>query len=225
MDDWRKLRSMNLAGILYDEADEFTPEDFEGMSSRLRQTRRPPRPASSATRRIERHGTVLACNPRGKNWIYRDFVDPQTRKKETEHFTSTTLDNPYLPVSFVNDMLAMPDPWVRAFVLCKFDDLVGAVYPEFAWDTHVIKPLKEYDPTGSSSWASTPARAPATPRCGATTTRPAPAGGHRRVQRDRPGRQRARDGVAQDRGRGTAAASAPGSPTRSRSPPATAART
>jgi PBSX family phage terminase large subunit len=148
MDDWRKLRSMNLAGILYDEADEFTPEDFEGMSSRLRQTRPTAKARSLGYTRIERHGTVLACNPRGKNWIYRDFVDPQSRKAESEFFTSTTLDNPYLPVSYVNDMLAMPDPWVRAFVLCRFDDLVGAVYPEFAWDTHVIRPLKDYDPRG-----------------------------------------------------------------------------
>jgi PBSX family phage terminase large subunit len=146
-DDWRKHRSMNLAGILYDEADEFTPEDFDGMSSRLRQTRPTAKARELGHTRIERHGTVLACNPRGKNWIYNDFVDPQTRKPETAHFTSTTLDNPYLPVSFVNDMLGMPDPWVRAFVLCKFDDLVGAIYPEWAYESHVVK-RPEFRPDG-----------------------------------------------------------------------------
>jgi hypothetical protein len=49
------------------------------------------------------------------------------------------------PHRYVNDMLEMPEPWVRRYVFCSFDDFEGTIYPEWAWDTHVVKPYA-YDP-------------------------------------------------------------------------------
>lgn len=148
MDDWRKHRSMNLAFILWDEADEFTIEDYEGMQSRIRQTQ--PLPAARAqghTARLPRRGNILASNPSGKNWIWQRFVGPE-KKRGHEAFLSSSLDNPTLPLDTINTWLDMPDAWVRRFVLCSFDDFEGAIYPEWSYDTHVVEPYESYHPDG-----------------------------------------------------------------------------
>lgn len=148
-DDWRKHRSLNLAYIVWDEADEFEADDFDGLQSRVRQTSPTPAARALGHTTIERRGNILATNPRGHNWLYQYAVDPKTRKEGWEHWVSSSLDNPYLPLDTINDWLGMPDPWVRRYVLCSFDEFAGAVYPDWSWDTHVIEPLKgKYDPQG-----------------------------------------------------------------------------
>ncbi len=143
MDDWKKHRSHNLTAILWDEADEFTREDYDGMQSRIRQMHRTPcAKALGHTTSIVRNGNILACNPWGHNWIWEDFINLASRKPGTAYWTSTSFDNPYLTRDYLERLLAMPDPWVRRFVLCSFDEFAGAVYPEWSYDTHVIAPLK-----------------------------------------------------------------------------------
>lgn len=141
MDDWKKLRSLNLAFIFYDEADEFTPEDYEGMNSRLRQTKPHPVAQKQGAGPITRRGTILACNPQGRNWIWHRFVSDD-RKDSTAYWTSSSLDNPYLPLDYINSLLDMPDAWVRRFVLCSFDEFGGAIYPTWDWSTHVVPRMK-----------------------------------------------------------------------------------
>lgn len=155
MDDWKKHRSMNLTGIFWDEADEFSRDDFEGMQSRIRQMHRVNRGQHGRSDKITHQGNVLAANPWGHNWFWEDFVNESTRRRSTEFWTSTSFDNPFLGRAYLERLLAMPDPWVRRFVLCSFDEFAGSIYPEWSWDTHVIEPYKDsagryaYDP---SSW-------------------------------------------------------------------------
>lgn len=143
-DDWKKHRSMNLAFIVWDEADEFSPEDFDGLQSRVRQETPTPEARRLGHKRITRNGNILACNPWGHNWIWQYFVDEHNSKHRFDSacWISTSFDNPYLPVATLQAWLAMPDPWVRRFVLCSFDDFAGAIYPEWSYDTHVIEPFK-----------------------------------------------------------------------------------
>jgi PBSX family phage terminase large subunit len=144
MDDWRKLRSMNLAFIFWDEADEFTPEDIEGMSSRLRQTKPTPAAKELGFTSIDRRGHIFASNPQGKNFLWQRFVNEHTRSPNTAYWTSSSLDNPFLPLDYIESLLSMPDPWVRRYVLCSFDDFAGQIYESWGWDTHVIHPYMSY---------------------------------------------------------------------------------
>lgn len=140
MDDWRKLRSMNLAFILYDEADEIDEESYIGMLSRLRQTKPTAVARAQGAGPITRRGVLLACNPQGKNWIWKRFVSSE-KAPRTAYWKSTSLDNPFLPLEYIDSLLAMPDPWVRRFVLCDFDEFGGAIYPDWRYETHVIPPI------------------------------------------------------------------------------------
>ena len=153
MDDWKKHRSLNLAGVLWDEADEFTREDFEGINTRIRQVHPTRQAKDLGYGPIARRGNILASNPQGHNWLWENAIDAASKKADTEFFISTSFDNPYLPADYLDNLLAMPDPWVRRYVLCSFDEFAGAIYPEWGWDSHVLPPFKDpqgryaYDPT------------------------------------------------------------------------------
>jgi PBSX family phage terminase large subunit len=151
-DDWRKHRSHNLAFIVWDEADEFTPEDYEGLQSRIRQTKRTPEArALGHTGPPNRIGNILACNPQGHNWIWKDFISDD-RKDGTAAWISTSFDNPYLAPEYFDRLLSMPEPWIRRYVMASFDEFAGAIYPDWSYNTHVIPPVKDsagkykYDP-------------------------------------------------------------------------------
>lgn len=146
LDDWRKLRSMNLAYILYDEADEIDEEAYIGMMSRVRQTRPTAAAKALGATSVDRRGIVLACNPQGHNWIWKRFVSDQAAPN-TRWFKSSSLDNPFLPREYIDSLLAMPKPWVQRYVLCGFDDFAGQIYTEWTWDTHVVPMPSGFDPT------------------------------------------------------------------------------
>jgi PBSX family phage terminase large subunit len=154
MPDWRRLKSMNLAFILWDEADEFMQEEFEGMQTRIRQVHptKEARALGAADIPDSARGNILASNPSGKNWLYREAFE--SGRAGVAAWISTSFDNPFIPKATLDRWLAMPEPWVRRFVMCSFDEFSGAVYPDWGWESHVIEPFQSggryrYDP---SSW-------------------------------------------------------------------------
>lgn len=153
LDNWDKHRSLNVGFIAYDEANEIDEETYRGMASRVRQRDITARARELGhAHEITRRGIWLATNPGGHDWLWRRFhPESKERQEGTEHFISTTLDNPYLPPEYVESLLQYPEPWVRRYVLCQFDDFAGRIYEDWAWDTHVVPPLKEI-PAGSVHW-------------------------------------------------------------------------
>lgn len=139
LDDWNKLRSMNLGFFVVDEADEIDEESYEGMLSRVRQREPTAMAQAAGAPEITRRGIWLASNPAGRNWLWRRSVNPVTRQDQTEYFTSTSFDNPYLPPEFIESLLRYPKQWVRRYVLCQFDDFAGQIYESWNWDEHVLK--------------------------------------------------------------------------------------
>lgn len=137
MDDWKKHKSLNLAYILWDEADEFTEEDYLGMQSRIRQTIALGEMNEGA--KITRRGMVLATNPNGHDWLWRRFINAPM--PGTSYFTSTSFDNPFLPPSFLQQLMEYPEPWIKRYVLCQFDDFAGQVYEEFSYELNMIDPI------------------------------------------------------------------------------------
>ncbi len=148
LDDWTKLKSLSLAAIYYDEADEIDEDTYVGLMSRVRQRVPTPTARKLNAPEISRRTIVSASNPAGHNWLWKRFVSADAAPG-TEWFKSTSLDNPFLPLTYIDSMLAMPKPWVRRYVLCDFDDFGGQIYGEWGWDSHVIEPYRQgYDAAG-----------------------------------------------------------------------------
>lgn len=146
VDDWQKLRSMNLGFVFYDEADEFTEEEYNGIKSRLRQKEPTAQAKALGITEVTKRGIWAACNPAGHNWLWRKAVNPDTREPQIDYFKSTSFDNPYLPPEFIEDLLRYPKQWIKRYVLCQFDDFAGQIYEEWNWDEHVIKDELKINP-------------------------------------------------------------------------------
>lgn len=140
IDDWQKHKSLNLALWYPDELSEFDEGTFNGMSGRTRQVELTPE-----ARELGYTGTVPewvrgvmgASNPNGHDWMWRRFVDEPERR--SAHWVGTSLDNPHLPEDYLRTLLAMPESWVKRYVLSSFDDFGGLVYPEWGEATHVYR--------------------------------------------------------------------------------------
>lgn len=144
LDNWEKLKSLSLAGMFFDEADEIDAETYEGLLSRLRQAVPTVEAKRQGFTEIKRNIVCSASNPAGHNWLWERFVSDKTKAPNTEWFKSTSLDNPHLRMDYLESLLAMPEPWVRRYVLCTFDEFGGQIYQDWGWDTHVIRPYTEY---------------------------------------------------------------------------------
>jgi PBSX family phage terminase large subunit len=139
LDDWMKLKSLSLAYIFYDEADEIDEDTYVGMMSRVRQRQPTAKARTLGAVPITRRGIVCAANPAGHNWLWRRFVSEKDKAPNTEWFKSTSLDNPYLPLTYIDSLLAMPDPWVRRYVMCDFDEFGGQIYEDWGHE-HMVEP-------------------------------------------------------------------------------------
>jgi hypothetical protein len=131
-------------GVFVDEADEIDEETWDGLVSRLRQAV----PRAGISGHIPFQIIRAACNPAGKNWLWRRFVKDADRTHEG--WISTSLDNPYNPLSYIEHLLTYPEQWVRRYVFCSFEDFEGTIYPAWDWSTHVVEPYGEgsLDPNG-----------------------------------------------------------------------------
>lgn len=147
IDDWMKHKSLNLGFIFFDEMSEFDADTFHGMRTRLRQRELTPEAYQRGyTGHIPRHGAWGATNPAGHDWVWELFhPDSKDRLPEADAHFSTTLDNPFLPQDYVDDMLSMPRPYVMRFVLCQFDDFAGRIYEEFG-EPGTIVPHPTWEP-------------------------------------------------------------------------------
>ncbi len=158
IDDWLKHKSLNLGFIFFDEFTEFDEDTFHGMRMRLRQSDLTPEAISMGySQKITRHGAWGATNPAGHDWVYRLFhPDSKDRMKAdggVEAFFSTTLDNPFLPPDYVDDMLGMPKMFVMRYVLCQFDDFAGRIYERFGEPGTIIPhPRWPPDQAGPMVW-------------------------------------------------------------------------
>lgn len=136
IDDWQRLMGMNLGFIAWDEMNEFTEEEYDGILSRLRQVD----PARDGLPPITRRVSFGASNPHGHDWLWRRFV----KEGRGAWFKSTSFDNPYLPIDYLDKLLSYPEPWIRRYVMCQFDDFGGQIYEDWNINDHMIKGELEY---------------------------------------------------------------------------------
>lgn len=142
IDEWEKQKSQNLGFLAIDEVDEFDEETLEGLKSRVRQKEPLPDARLHGATKITRRGIWCASNPAGHNWVWRRTVNEKTKLAGTAYWKSTSFDNPYLPPEYLDSLMQYPEPWIRRYVLCQFDDFAGQIYEEWNWDEHVVRDLK-----------------------------------------------------------------------------------
>lgn len=142
LDDWNKHRSLNLGFMAIDEANEIDEETYLGMQSRVRQKDLTAEArAAGYTGEITRRGMWLATNPNGKDWLWKRFVSGEV-DVDAEYFRSTSFDNPFLAPDTLRTYMSYPEPWIRRYVLCTFDEFGGQIYEDWNWDDHVIEPYE-----------------------------------------------------------------------------------
>lgn len=153
LEDYTKYKSQELGLIAIDEADEVAENEAIGMRSRLRQSTLLGGNKLAPGQQI-RKCLILASNPAGKNWLWSSFVDPKssTHWPNSSIHLSTALDNPYLPVEYVDWLLSRPERYVRRFVFCQFDEAAGRVYEEWTYDTHAALEPRAPGKHGSLVW-------------------------------------------------------------------------
>src|SRR6202000_1909979 len=103
--------------ICFDEMNEISRDDYNEVYSRVRQRDITAEArAAGYSHEITRRGIWGATNPSGHDWIY-DMVHPDSasRMQDTACFISTTLDNPFLPPEYVEDLLSMPKPYIARY--------------------------------------------------------------------------------------------------------------
>lgn len=136
------IRSLNLSAAYVDEATEISEEVYFLLLGRLRR------------KTAIRHRIRLASNPAGHDWIWRHFFDPNRRPEwrvSNLGITASTMDNPFLPREYVQNMLnTYPPDWAERFIYGSFSDFSDLVYKEFTERTHTWNPKKNYAVFGNS---------------------------------------------------------------------------
>jgi hypothetical protein len=135
--------------IAWDELNEFDEETYLGMMGRLRQKEPTPEGKRYGATAITRRQIIAATNPSGHDWVWDRFVNK--RIPGTAFYKSSSLDNPYLPVEYVDTLLTYPEAWVKRYVLCQFDDFAGQIYE--GWGHKFVIPHEDIElPENAEIW-------------------------------------------------------------------------
>lgn len=121
-----RLRGPSISWWFGDEAAMYTKRVWDVMVGRTRQ-----------------YGKAgykwLATSPRGRNWIWKEFVE--TPKKDYELINAPTWANPHLEDDYILDLLATYDEDTRRQEIeGEFIANRGVIYSEFRRELHVTRP-------------------------------------------------------------------------------------
>jgi len=126
MDDGgMKIRSMNLGAIYIDEVTEFTQDEFNELSWRLR--------LDIGSRQI------FCCgNPAGQNhFLYKHFFLEDNINREV--VTASSIENSYLPKDYIDELKTMEGSQYKRFVEGLWITLDDVIFDTFDRNKHVKK--------------------------------------------------------------------------------------
>ena len=117
----------NYTFIFVDQAEQVTRTVFHKLQGRLRK--------KGALQQM-----VLDNNPEGHDWVYKEFIDPDTRVKSHRYIKFDLDENRHnLPPGVIESWMKLP-PHVRAqYVEGSREAFAGLVYPQFNQHIHVIQ--------------------------------------------------------------------------------------
>lgn len=134
--DFERIKSLEIGFFCIDEASETVLENYRMLKSRLRwklpDGTYPP------------FFGLMASNPE-PGWVKDTFVKPAQMGVPLKNHTfiqALPSDNPYLPGSYISDLLETnPETWVRKYISGNWDSMEGQIWSEFDYATHIIKPF------------------------------------------------------------------------------------
>lgn len=133
LEEYDKLRSLNLSGFYIDEASQVSEEAFMLLQGRLR---------GPGLRK-----GFLTSNPAGHNWLYswfvkQDLFKDESIKKQFKLIRAPSTENTHLPDGYIKSMLLTWSPErIKREIEGSFDAFEGMVYHEFRRDTHSVQPF------------------------------------------------------------------------------------
>lgn len=110
-----RIGSIELSGALIDEAHEVSPESYGMIVGRMSAPlylddlwlSRVPQYRAYAEKAVKVRQLWLVCNPKSQgHWLYKDFIDPDTRLPGRTYYSSNTITNRNLPDSYLAQNLA-----------------------------------------------------------------------------------------------------------------------
>lgn len=119
------FNSLDFGAIAVDQAEELSDDDLSLLEGRLRH---PAQPVQQL---------LLVCNPKGRSHhLYKRFFVEKSNARVV--IQSNTYDNTFLPRSYLHRLARFTGPFFDRFVLGKWVDLEGLVYPNFDPLVHVL---------------------------------------------------------------------------------------
>ena len=127
MDDYNRIRSMNLGCICIDEASELNATEYQELLYRLR--------LEAGSRQL-----YMATNPATQShFLYRLFFKSPSPNREV--IQACSLENHHLPVDYIASLKEMDGIRYAKFVRGEWVSLESAVYDLFNRDEHVVTEL------------------------------------------------------------------------------------
>lgn len=135
--DFERIKSLEVGWFGIDEASEASLPNYQMLKSRLRWQL----PDGS----YPPFFGLLASNPE-PGWVKDIFVTPWKMGEPLPNHSfiqALPKDNPHLPPDYLDELRASnPGPWVEKYIEGSWDAMEGQVWPEYDFNTHVIKPFK-----------------------------------------------------------------------------------
>ncbi|AFZ73030.1 PBSX family phage terminase large subunit [Natronobacterium gregoryi] len=129
----QRLRGPNIAWFGMDEPSSIAADAWDIMVGRLREG--------------DYINAFVSGTPKGYNWVYDTFVDPDERLESVNLVHDvTTQDNPHLPDVYTDQIVEQYEGrFYEQEVKGQFTDFEGLVYPWFGEDHLVDGPPEQYD--------------------------------------------------------------------------------
>lgn len=123
--DSAKGHTLGFAAV--DEATEVPEDSIRQLRMRLR------RPGFDGQ-------LFMGTNPGGRtHWLYRDFVDPATRRPGNSYHRASSLENVFVPAEYHLDLLrSFSGDYAKRFIEGEWIDWEGRVWPSFADESNLL---------------------------------------------------------------------------------------
>lgn len=128
-----RLRGPSIAWFWMDEAATIDERAWDIMIGRLREG--------------DHLNAFITTTPKGENWVYRKFVDPETRLEDVDVVRGVpTQENPHLPEDYTEEIVEEYDGrFYEQEVLGEFVGFEGLVHPWFSEGHLIDEPPEDYD--------------------------------------------------------------------------------
>lgn len=139
LDNPDKLKSLNLGWFYIDEGSETEADIFKMFKGRL------------SLSNVGFRGGWVTTNPDTEfHWLYQDFIDKKTRKKNHIAIHANTKQNKYLTDDYLEDVEEYDEDYYNRFIMGEWGVFEGLIYKSFS-PKNILK-HKDFDFSIIKDW-------------------------------------------------------------------------